>query len=152
MSGSVANAKPTLITGDLRFFQSDRATEASVGIGKIGSSSSTKSALWLTTWMRAEEVSAITPATKFACAASASRCRSPRRSFRLSPSRTQALPNHSPLVEDTRVEIGPSGRYPASITVTRKWPAAVVKNVRGFLRLKMFKRLLWGFGGPKGQV
>src|SRR5205809_4374570 len=72
-SGSVGNAKPTLITSALRCSQSERATDASVGIGVSESSRSTNAPLWLTTVMAAVgQTCATTPATKFACATSAS--------------------------------------------------------------------------------
>ena len=65
--GSVANAKPTLITAACRCSQSDRATDASVGIGVSAASCSTKAPLWLTSAMRAcGHACAITPATKLA--------------------------------------------------------------------------------------
>jgi hypothetical protein len=62
-------AKPTLITGDPKLRQTDRATAASVG---KSSAFLSNPPLWLRILIRAFGLLATTPATKFACPASAS--------------------------------------------------------------------------------
>ncbi len=72
--GSVGNAKPTLMTSLFLWFHSERATDASVEIAGFPESASTNEALWLSTVIRASgHTCAMTPATKFACPARASR-------------------------------------------------------------------------------
>src|SRR5262249_10256827 len=72
--GRVGNAKPTLITWLRRCCQSERATDASVGIGVSASARTMNAPLWSTTVIDAlGQACAITPATKSAWPTRASR-------------------------------------------------------------------------------